>query len=287
MKKSISILAAALTVFAAASCQKTPYAASESDGQIIFTVDAGLSVDVSTRAGVQPVTSLPEFNVYATSGTAGSETSEWGPVTFAKENGTNVYKGGKYWPNGEISYHFYASNADMTFSADGCTVDGDGASDIVCAYNPAPVFGTQNSLAFEHIYARIGKVAINSQEGYDISDVKVSVTCPTSGKYNIRTGIGKTDGSGWTKGQDSDHSLRIGDNDLYVLPGTYRISVSYSLKRDAWSESFEKSATVGIVGGKVNNIIGTAIGGKASDITFDISVAEWGNNDINTSWDAQ
>ena len=48
-----------------------------------------------------------------------------------------------------------------------------------------------------------------------------------------------------------------------------------------------KSATVDIVGGKINNIIGTAIGGKASDISFNISVADWGNNDINTTWDAQ
>lgn len=287
MKKTFSILAAALTVFAAASCQKTPYSLPGDDGQVTFTVAGELNVSVTTKAGVTPVTSLSGFNVYATSGSAGAETSEWGQVPFSLEEGTNVYKGGKYWPNTEVSYHFYASNADIAFAADGCTVEGDGTSDIVCAYNPSPVYGTQNSLAFEHIFARIGKVIINPQEGYDISDIKVNITCPTAGKFNIRTGAGKTDGTGWTKGDASDHLLAYGDNDLYVLPGTYRISVSYSLKRDAWSDSFEKSATVDIVGGKINNIIGTAIGGKASDISFNISVADWGNNDINTTWDAQ
>lgn len=287
MKTNLYFLAAALTVLAAASCQKNQYCEAGMPAQVTFSVPGGLDIGVNTRAGVSPVTSLSAFNVTATSGAAGSEKNEWDCIPFSKEDGSNVYKGGKYWPGSEVAYHFYASNAEIAFSPEGCTVISDGSADTVCAFNPNPVYGTQNTLAFEHILARIGKVTVNTQEGYDISDVKVSIKCPTGGKFNIRTGSGKTDGTGWTKDEAHTVLLEAGDNDVYVVPGTYVISVSYVLKRDAWTGSFEKNASVGIAGGRINNIIGTATGGKASDISFDISVAEWGNNDINTIWDAQ
>ena len=121
-----------MAAFVAASCNKDArMAVPEAEkpcAPISFKVD-GLDVDFSTK--VTPVTDMDSFNVIASTGASGAETQAWTAV--ANKSGDS-YVTNKYWPNADPSYHFYAGNTTMTFTATGATVASDSSTDIVCAY---------------------------------------------------------------------------------------------------------------------------------------------------------
>ena len=258
------------------------------DGEIVFAAQ-GLNFNVQTK--VTPVTELATFNVLASTGTVGaSETQAWAPVSVTKSG--SDYLTGKYWPLTDQNYHFYASNASLTFGATGSTVTADGSTDIVVAYLPTPSFKEKNTLTFNHIYARVGSFTLNTQSGYTLSGVSATLKDGVSGgTYNIFSGNGQTDGTGWSAlSAASDRALGafsssttapVSSNDLWLVPGDYTISVTYTLNKGDYSEQFTKTGTVSLVAGKTNTIIATAVGGVASEIKFGVSVTAWFSNPIN------
>ena len=195
MKKFFTIAALAVLVV---SCQQKPDGIEyKSSRYVEFNVPS-----FATKAGgVTPTESLGNFICYATTGSKGAETEAWGPMTFAPvSSGSSTYVSEQMWPEGseDPGWHFYASNTGLEFDAEaGYTVTMASPKDIVCAYLPNPTFRTQNSLTFEHIYARIGRVDITVQEGFEMSGLSLSVSCPDGGVYNVAEGKGKDDGTGW------------------------------------------------------------------------------------------
>ena len=240
----------------------------------------GLDVSVETRA--TPVTELATFNVLASTGSAGSESQAWAPVAVTKSGST--YLTGKYWPAADPSYHFYASNAALTFAAAGSTVTADGSTDVVCAYLPSPAYGEPNALTFDHIYARVGSFSVATQSGYEISAVSATLKNGVSGgTYNLRTGAW----SGLSAASDracasftGGTSSQSSSNDIWLVPGTYTISVSYTLTKGEYVVPFTKTGSVTLVAGKTNNISTTAVGGSASEIVFSVSLASWSLNSV-------
>lgn len=278
-------------ILAATGCEKSTPPRHADDGEIVFAAQ-GLNFNVQTK--VTPVTELATFNVLASTGTVGaSETQAWAPVAVTKD-GTD-YLTGKYWPLTDQSYHFYASNASLTFGATGSTVTADGSTDIVVAYLPTPSFKEKNTLTFNHIYARVGNLTLNTQSGYTLSGVSATLKDGVSGgTYNIFSGNGQTDWTGWSAlGAASDRALGafsssttapVSTNDLWLVPGDYTISVTYTLNKGDYSEQFTKTGTVSLVAGKTNTITATAVGGSASEIKFGVSVTAWSNNNIALEW---
>lgn len=230
-------------------------------GLITFTAD-GIDTEVSTKASA--VTSLSSFYASATTGSAGSESTKWNSVTFS---GSSSYTGGKYWPASNPSYHFYAANVPLTFAAAGTTVAPDGNTDVVVAYIASPTYAASNALTFNHIYARVGTVTINAAAG-SLSSVSATLkNVATGGTYNLRTGA-------WTAGTKSDKSVTVGSNDIYVVPGTYSLSVTYTITNGDYSATFTKSGNVTLQQGKINNITATAPN-TSTAITFTVSVTAW------------
>lgn len=293
MKISKLLMLLFIVVSTLMSCQK--YAKDNVDVEHISDVNMDLisfcadcngsdfSTDISTKA-TSEVKKLESFLVTATTGTYGSETSVWSETLFEKSSGTStVYTSDKYWPVSDPNYHFYASNVSMTSTTE-CKVQGNSETDIVCAYLDKPVHRSNNTLNFYHIFSRIGQVSISSQEGYNISNVSVSISCPVSGTYDIYSGHGKSDNSGWTPNTAQKINLANGDNDVYVIPGNYLLNVSYKLTKGDWSKEFEKTANVSLTKGKINVISGTATGGDASDIQLSVSLTEWQTTQISVNW---
>ena len=253
------------------------------DSEIRFSA-GGLDVSVETRA--TPVTELATFNVLASTGSAGSESQAWAPVAVTKSGST--YLTGKYWPAADPSYHFYASNAALTFAAAGSTVTADGSTDVVCAYLPSPAYGEPNALTFDHIYARVGSFSVATQSGYEISAVSATLKNGVSGgTYNLRTGAW----SGLSAASDracasftGGTSSQSSSNDIWLVPGTYTISVSYTLTKGEYVVPFTKTGSVTLVAGKTNNISTTAVGGSASEIVFSVSLTSWSPNSIDMDW---
>ena len=279
-------------ILAATGCEKSTSPRHADDREIVFAAQ-GLNFNVQTKA--TPVTELATFNVLASTGTVGtSETQAWAPVAVTK-NGSD-YLTGKYWPLNDQNYHFYASNASLTFGATGSTVTADGSTDIVVAYLPSPSFKEKNTLTFNHIYARVGNFTLNTQSGYTLSGVSATLKDGVSGgTYNIFSGDGQTDGTSWSAlsaasdrtlaGFSSSTTAPVSSNDLWLVPGDYTISVTYTLNKGDYSEQFTKTGTVSLVAGKTNTITATAVGGSATEIKFGVSVTAWTANQIEMEWD--
>lgn len=272
------ILAAAILV---ASCQK---AETPLDPNLIAFKANGLEFKASTRATVVNDSNLGTIKVNCTTGSAGSESAVWSNVSFTKASST--YTGGQYWPSSDASYHFYATNAaTLTHAAAGPTISASDSTDIVCAYMPSPTFRTTNTLNFKHIFARIGDVTFSAASGYTITGVTVSITPKTGGTYNLRTGNGQTDGTGWSSTSNGSatiiaNSTGTNSNDLYLVPGQYTLTAGWTAARGSFSKSYSgKTQTINVVGGKVNAITAT-LSGEASEIDFSVSVEEWGENTI-------
>lgn len=275
----------AVVLTAANACQKQDSVPmSDNDNAVRFDV-AGVDVSIDTKADVD-VTDVSDLNASgfkasATTGAAGSEVSAWNNVTFSK-TGT-YFEGGKLWPDSDPSYHFYASNVAITHNGNGCTVAATNATDVVCAYLASSTFETPNTLTFNHIFARIGNVTVSAVDGYTITNVHVSITPKTGGTYNIRTGNGQTNGTGWsslTTGSATELANTTPgtkSNDLYLVPGSYDLAITWTAAKGTSSNNYSNTVTgVSIVGGKINSIT-LGLTGSAVDIQFAISVTDWGS----------
>jgi len=287
-KLNISILSAIILSFT--SCNDVPLDKEESipvasKSEVTFGIDRNsplFNLGTHTKT-VEEVKSLDSFLVIATTGSSGSEDNAWDETRFSKEGGTEEFKGSKYWPTENPGYHFYSSNESMNFSRQGCSLTASGDKDVVCAYIENPSYKNVNNLMFDHIYSRVGKFVMNTQEGYEITVISATLLCPVSGTYNIRLGNGKTDGSGWTPGESGMRTL-LEENDLYVVPGAYELTVTYTLKKGAWEKNFTKKADITLVKGKVCNITGNAVGGDAAEIKVNVSVEPWKYGEVTAQW---
>ena len=224
------------------------------------------------------------FRASATTGSSGSESSVWTDVSFSvNADGFFTAAGdGKWWPaGGDPNYHFYASNVSLTHTAAGATISASNETDVVCAYKETPVYKSVNSLNFSHIFGRLGSVTVQAEEGYTVSNISISITPKTGGTYNIRTGDGKTDATGWssmTTGSATaiaNSSVGTKSNDLYLVPGTYSLTLGWRATRGDYVKDYSgvvKDAT--IVKGKTNSLTVT-LGGQAEQVTFEVSLSAW------------
>ena len=259
-----------------------PSVGAATDEVVFLTKGSGPSYNVTTKATVVNETSLNTsgFNVSATTGAAGAETAVWTSQPFTL--GEGVFSGNKWWPSTDPGYHFYASNAALTHSADGNTVAASNDIDVVAAYLPSPTYKAVNTLQFEHVFARLGSVTITAESGYTISNVSVRITPKVSGTYNLKTGYGVTDGSaGWSSvveaASPSVIASQVGANanDLFLVPGTYELKVTWTATVGDYSQTFtDMPAEVSLTAGKVSSFT-AELGGLAKQVQFRISVTPW------------
>ena len=268
-----------------AGCRKDDRTPAVTDGRILFSADI-LDVNVGTRASVVTSSSLDASGIYvsATRGSAGSETSLWTSTAFTKTG--SYFDGGRYWDESNPGYHFYSANTPLTFSAAGTTVSASNTTDVVCEYLASPTFKGVNTLSFDHIFARIGNVTVSAADGYTITNVHMSITPYTGGTYNLRTGSGQSDGTGWsalvsgsaTELANTTPSTK--SNDLYLVPGTYDISVTWTATKGAYTIDAEKTfSDVVVEGGKVNAVT-VSLKGDASSVELGVTVTPWTGNAV-------
>ena len=286
MKNYLFIFGAVLISLVACN-KEVPAVISVADDEIRFALDGEFAPKVATK--VDAVESLTNFTLLCTQGTS-TETSVWSLASVTK-SGDNFLTG-KYWPDTDPGYHFYASNMDMSFGEGGSTVTpADMSTDIVCAYKANPMHKSLNTLTFEHIFARIGECSFTAPAGYTLSSATVTFTRKSaagSAVYNMKTGFGQTDDTGWS-GSFSTAAATInnGANDIWLIPGTYEIQIAYTLFKTGTDGSFDytKKATVNLQKGKVNKIstpTGLPVSSDDfSEIMFTVEVAPWGDNNIN------
>ena len=310
-----------ITIFAAFSffsCNKAGLV-EETPGDIVsFQLRPGSEFFGAMTKAVT-ATSLTSFKCEATTGSAGSESSSWNNIVFTSDGaGTPTYKASpaKYWPLSNPNYNFYAVAAtpgaaaataaaapDLIYAAAGSTITMAAAydKDVICAYEPSSdiTWKTKNTLAFEHIFARISTVNVTAVAPCAISNVTISLINPkTGGTYNLRTGHGQINATGWSSLVPADGSQQQlyrntgniasganhtgSNNDFYIVPGTYKLKATWTASVDDYSQSYSDMVTeqtITIQKGKVNSI-SCSLSGDPEQIKFAVSVTPWGSKSI-------
>lgn len=248
----------------ATSCDKVSDVPMSND-KINFSAQNALVVQTTKSATA--VTELGSFYVSAVTGIA-DDAEAFTNVTFTKAPGTDIYTSARCWPSTDQSFRFYASNAPLSYSAAGATVTvADTDLDVVCAYLPTSTYAAVNTLVFQHIFARISTVTIQAQ-GSAVDHISVEVwDARTGGIYNLKTGYGHVDGTGWTPAENpiqtgtqiytNDGTVAVGathtgaDADLWLVPGSYYFRASWHDASGATHNTMT-AAAVTIPAGKVN-----------------------------------
>ena len=291
MKKILNSSVSVLLILMAVSCTKNNSIEPVDTKQApVSFLASSAAVSVETKATEVTGTTLETsgFKVSATTGSAGSESAAWTNIAFTKTG--SVWTGDKYWPDSNPSYHFYASNINLSHTVSGATVNASNDVDVVCAYMATPTYKVDNTLTFEHVFARIGSMTVSAASGYTISGVSIRITPRVSGTYNLLSGAGRTDGTGWS-GTSTGSAQELANstpgtksNNIYLVPGRYTLTATWTATRGDYTKTFTgMTYDVDIVGGKVNTIAAT-LGGLAQEIRFSVIVSPWGSNNIDADF---
>ena len=207
---------------------------------------------------VDAVTTLPSFQVVCTNGPAGNENLRWQAIFVASGNS---YSGDQYWPLEDPSYHFYASNAPVSFAPEGCRIDATNDRDVVGAFLESPQYKQRNELTFRHLFARLGRFTVTAEEGKAISDVDIRLTPRSGGYYDLRSGI-------WSRITVEDpvcispSGEGTRENDLYLVPGTYTLTASWTVWKRGFATRKERvTADITLPAGEVTDV-STVLGGS-------------------------
>lgn len=239
------------------------------ESEIVFS--SAVPVDLSTKAvpasnaisvKYEPVDNLPSkaspvagldcFFLSVTKGTNHSVVKENSPFEYSiRKDGYVSSDTPLYWPPSDENYHFYASNSEIGPDGD---VSCHGDSDIVYATLENPIYRSDNSLYFNHIYARIGTVSVSAPAEFDIKFVSATISCPTGGTFNLRSGK-------W-ESLDSPSALNLSSsNDKWVVSGSYVIDIVYDITlQDTEYPNQNISGKINLEAGCLNNISAQIIG---------------------------
>lgn len=279
---------------AVCSCKKEiPHSPYTNHEIALFPKEALAATEPTTKAETTLSTlDGSGFRASAVTVSGAVETAVWTNSLFTKSG--DVFKGGHYWPTSNPGYSFYGSNSTLTYTTAGntVTVPQGNTTDIVCAYKAASTYLTANSLNFQHILSKITTVTVTAEAPYAISNITISlVSTKTGGAYNLKTGAwidlrpaAATDRTLYTNaGSIASGSSHTGANNDYLLvPGTYYLKATWTATVNGFSKTFTSklsTANYAFLAGK-RNAITCVLSGDAKEITFDVSVEDWGTNAI-------
>lgn len=245
--------------------------------EIVLAVDDG-SMDMNVATKATAITAVPSSLYWeGTSGTWKSETAKWSSASASVSSG--MLNTGKYQTATATAYNYYLANSAITFASGGSTISASNATDVIAGCTQAATTSTTPSITLDHVFARTGTLTCNTQSGYTISGVSWKIqsksggTGGTAGTYNIAT-------KGWSGVTALVQTAVTSSSDMYLTPGVYTITVSYTLTKGDWTGSFTKSGDVTLVAGKVNSITCNASGGAASEIVLGVTLTAWGTQSL-------
>lgn len=279
-----TLTAVAAIIGLCSSCDRNDLSPiSNGNDEISFTLgNDGIDFSADTKATA--VTSLSKVYWEARNSSSVVHSVDSYPVSWSESTGT--VKTGLFWPDQEATYDYYASNVSFATSTGVITV-ADNSTDIVAGTATGITKSASASIVLQHIFARSGSLSLDVEDKtYTLSDVSWKIKSNgadsgTAGSYTI--------GTGW--GTSASTSLPeqsfTSDSDLYVIPASYTISVTFTLTKGSYVKTFTKETPLSFTGGKINNISGTVSSkvGDAKEIEFSISVAEWGSVNVNATFE--
>lgn len=249
----IPIITTSLLLVFLCACERFDVPQEPEPTDMVFTVmSVPMDSDLRTKAEAVTTSSLSSLKVTATRGEAGSETLYFGNKVFFRDG--RWYKADVCWPTLDPNLHFYGSNVDMVFDADGTYINVSNADDVVTCTLFSPNINAPNAMAMKHVLSRIHKITTVCTDGCEISDVCVRIIPKTGGKYNMRTDEWSNLVTG-TSVTLSGTTLGTRENDLCLVPGTYFLMASWTARKNGISKSYiDVSSRIVLSAGKSHNI---------------------------------
>ena len=287
MRKNLLFFCAGLVALAA--CNKQVMVSPDgtvpvSEGQQIV-IGVGDDVDMSVETKATAVTSIPSSLTWgATTGTKGvvdaatGEKSKWAPASGTVSS--NKINTGKYQTATATAYNYYVSNTAFTFVAATGSAAGyarinnaQNTTDIICGATYAST-STSPAVTLNHIFARMGTIQMAARSGVTYSDISYTIKSKgsntgTAGRYNITTGA-------WSNCTSLAEQAIASGSDLYLIPGSYTITVTFTRTVGENVQTFTKSGDIVIVAGKVNNLTITDSTTLPGAIQIGLTLTAWG-----------
>lgn len=199
------------------------------------------------------VTSVPATLYWgATTGSGSSESVKWASAS-ASVSSAKIFTG-KYQTLTPTSYNYYVSNIAMSVGAN-TTVTATNTTDVVVGRCAAST-STTPSVTLGHIFSRTGTLTFTAS-GYTVTNVSWKIVGKstlngTKGVYNLRTGA-------WTSATTklTSETTITSSSNLYLIPGTYTVKITFTASKDGNTKTFTKSGDVVLAQGKVCNITAT------------------------------
>ncbi len=127
------------------------------------------------------------------------------------------------------------------------------------------------------MFCRTGSFILTASNGYTATATKWEISSPnnsitgTAGTYNMKNETWASSTARLTNYTEVTNS-----SDLYLIPGTYNIRVSYTLSLGEYTSPAQTAtSTVTFEQGKINNVSGSVTGSGANPITINVSVTAW------------
>ena len=300
MKKLLSITSCtALCLLAAASCEKNEFNGDllpEKKQNIIFA-PAMESIGTRAMSEVTQVQNLKVSAIYYKEQTL--QTYFENQTTTASGEYQSV--GNYYWPDWNLSFYAVYPPVDMTINGGGVTVPVGtsdkkltGNEDYVCALSESVTKNTLPvKLKFSHILANVAGVKFTTSyagTGTTVAINELKISFPKYGKYNLVTKNWNSLGTAESTNLPYPETMSGNDTgsavaDISVIPGTYTVSIKYTVSYNGTAVQMNKSASVTLPAGKKSTLVASF---KDSDdlknIQFNVELTPWDTSDLNVSF---
>ncbi len=280
------------------ACRKTTAPAPE---EIILGTKGFL---METRSSASAIDAMPASLNW------GAAKASDGSAMYARQsgsvidNGNNAYSiaTGKYQTSTPTSYIWYVSNGEFTVG-ENTTMSVTNTVDYFAGKSDADD-STSPSIQMHHIFARTGKVTLKAPGGYTLSNVSATIVRAadgingTAGTYSLTNksfsnvtqltsplalGSPNTGSSSLVEGVETIALSTVAD--IYLIPASYQISVSYTIAKGDWNKTHTNTATVTLSGNKINHIVGElSNAGGATEILLSVSLEPWTEIEHETSF---
>lgn len=237
---------------------------------ILFkTGDAGIKGSAEATDQIE----LESFYVSAMNRDTGIAPPDWQNISFWKE-GSN-YFGKKYWNIDNRCFSFFASNIMMSFEHGDPEISVTNRRDALYSSIANPLYKDINTLAFEHVFAKIGSVSVEPATGCTIKEVNISMTPKTAGTYDLLT-------AQWSSTEEGE-LLTIACpapwfeiKNLLLIPAEYELSFEWEILTEQGTRSSQKTRrNITFNKGVATSIICTL--GDENEVSLETNTEEWDN----------
>ena len=237
---------------------------------ILFkTGDAGIKGGAEATDQIE----LESFYVSAMNRMTGMAPLDWQNISFWKE-GSN-YFGKKYWDIDNRCFSFFASNIVMSFEHGDPEISVTNRRDALYSSIANPLYKDINTLAFEHVFAKIGSVSVEPATGCAIKEVSISMTPKTAGTYDLLT-------AQWSSAEEGElltiecPAPWFEIENLLLIPAEYELSLEWEIQTEEGMSTLRRTRkNITFNKGVATSIICTL--GDENEVSLETNTEEWDN----------